>query len=70
MTQKAQVIAVLTEAPATSIDVADLTGLPLKQCGNELQRLRELGIASRTKLRREGAAGHPQYLYTLKGSRP
>ena len=62
MTQKAQILAVVMEAPATTPEVVALTGLPLKHCCAILRDLWKAGAINRVPFRRFKLAG--TFLYS------
>jgi DNA-binding IclR family transcriptional regulator len=62
VTQKAQILSVVTEAPATTPEVVALTGLPLKHCCAILRDLWKAGVIKREPFRRYKLA--PTFLYS------
>lgn len=52
MTQKAQILSVVLEAPATTPEVVALTGLPLKHCCAILRDLWKAGAINREPFHR------------------
>jgi hypothetical protein len=63
MTQKAQILAVVVEAPSTTPEVVALTGLPLKHCCAILRDLWKAGSINREPFRRVKLA--PTFLYSV-----
>ncbi len=66
MKQRQQVLDALAAGPATSREIADRTGLPLKHCSAYLGDAHRVGQVSRVSARSlAGITGHPSFRYTL-----
>jgi hypothetical protein len=63
VTQKARILAVLLDAPATTPEVVAVTELPIKHCCAILRDLWKAGVINRTPFRRYKLA--PTFLYSV-----
>jgi len=64
---KARVLAELGKGPATSRDIEDATGIPVRQVSTTLNELRERGDVTRRGKVGYEEGGHWGYIWMVKG---